>query len=798
MADSTEIAASIPRSFCVAPWLESVLYNDGSYRICSRNSRVFGDWREQPLEKIWKGKELREFRKSIVKGEYPDQDCEACHKAGTYQKFSRILGAPYEAALRRLSESEVVSRGEFDSLRELGKLLDDPAGPEEILTSVEKVLALVGERVKGDAEASLGLQVPSTTVRILRAYRAGDPAPPVVGPFRQVQLIAKCNARCVMCPGNFTGELENGSTLEEKFIPAALAHPQDVVDFFCNGSEFLLFKGWKEIAAKLKAGGCGSLRVSTNGMLLTPDNGRYLIDQGLIGHMNVSLNSAKPETLERVQKNVRFPRLISNIETFLDYAKEKNAYFPMSFSFILLRSTLAELPEYIRLIHRFSQRCSRLKPHAMIMSLENAGLSDYRTFLFEEHPDFIPPAERAVILAEAATLAEELGVETALYNFGPVNTLRELVNQGPIIPPFVPLPVDLESIEARARECLDPIYDEVLASGKKEIDRIYAEVMAKDQPYPFGNELVVADRLPEALLPELFARLQARLAAGPPPVFRFLFPRQKDYAARFAEYSAEYVGHLLRRLPDRLEIHHRELFASFFGSDRHHLADHFGRKHAPVPLEKVRTGTFVITKNFREYKMVGLSEAEITLESPHTLDVRQLPRDQVQGVFLLDVRPETALAADPLPVAEGSLLGKTLSGAEEVPEGAQLLGGEFHAWTFLLAKGSVVYLVPRGRKDLCVYPREMLKGAFVQELGPLPPELRSAKRKAALHWAFNEKKRRLIGETKSPALWQLSRLYRFGLKFAGFKMPTDLVIADQKSLVANFSRSAGKSGAIQE
>jgi hypothetical protein len=170
----------------------------------------------------------------------------------------------------------------------------------------------------------------------------------------------------------------------------------------------------------------------------------------------------------------------------------------------------------------------------------------------------------------------------------------------------------------------------------------------------------------------------------------------------------------------------------------------------------------------------------------------------VQGVFLLDLRPEADLPADPLPVAAGSLLGQTLSGTEEVPEGAQLIGGEFHAWTFLLARGSVVYLVPRGRRDLCVYPREMLKGAFVQELGPLPRELRSARRKAALHWAFNERKRKLIGEKKSPVLWQLSRFYRFGLKFAGFKMPTDLVIQSQNSRISNLSRSAGKSGAIHE
>jgi hypothetical protein len=48
------------------------------------------------------------------------------------------------------------------------------------------------------------------------------------------------------------------------------------VDFFCNGSEFLLFKGWKEVAEALRAGGVASLRLSTNGMLLTAATAEHL------------------------------------------------------------------------------------------------------------------------------------------------------------------------------------------------------------------------------------------------------------------------------------------------------------------------------------------------------------------------------------------------------------------------------------------------------------------------------------------------------------------------------------------
>jgi len=281
-----------PKSFCVAPWLESVLYNDGSFRICSRNHHTFGDWKTTPLAQLWNTKELQEFRSQVTQGNCPDQDCKACFEAGSYQTFRRILNAPATNSIRTIWESKCIDYSLVAELEKIPQLFD--TWNKELNAKVLSILQMVNLPEARKLEKLLA---------VVGSFHQGDLKPEVVGPFRQVQLIAKCNARCVMCPGNFTGELENGDSIAESSIHEALDSYEDILDFFCNGSEFLLFKSWRQIASKLAEGGCQSLRISTNGMLLTEDNARYLVDHKVISHFNVSLNAASHENLEKIQRN---------------------------------------------------------------------------------------------------------------------------------------------------------------------------------------------------------------------------------------------------------------------------------------------------------------------------------------------------------------------------------------------------------------------------------------------------------------------------------------------------------------
>ncbi|MGZ3734659.1 MAG: SPASM domain-containing protein, partial [Bdellovibrionota bacterium] len=187
-----------PPGFCAAPWLESVLYNDGSYRICCRNSRVFGNWKTDSLAATWHGKGLQEFRQTIARGEYPDSDCAACHRAGTAQSLERILGTPLVNALDHLFQQGILSDEEKVALKQIADLF--PEGAERVKEQAHIYGAVLDDfRARAGAalseEASAEFNKVANILAIACAYHAGNPAPPVVGPFRQVQLIAQCNAR---------------------------------------------------------------------------------------------------------------------------------------------------------------------------------------------------------------------------------------------------------------------------------------------------------------------------------------------------------------------------------------------------------------------------------------------------------------------------------------------------------------------------------------------------------------------------------------------------------------------------
>ena len=512
--------------FCAAPWLESVLYNDGAYRICSRNSRSFGDWREKPLAETWKGEELREFRRKIAAGEYPDGDCRGCHQAGTSQSLGRILTTPLHNALRFLVLRFYITYDEYLYLEKIPELFE-LAAPDAMkrLTEYELQLKFLMFRFRLEGH---GLHLPklyqlNNIISIVKAFHEGDEAPPVVGPFRQVQLIAKCNARCVMCPGKFSGEIVTGGAIDPSELDRAMDSPRDIVDFFCNGSEFLLFKGWREVAQRLKGSGVANLRLSTNGMLLTKETAEFLVDHDVAGHLNVSLNAGTKETLERVQKNVRWDRLMENIRHLIAYAEEKKVYFPMSFSFIVMRSNFHELPEFMRLVAGWKRGCATLKPHVMIMSLENAGEKDYRHFLYEEHPAFAPREEMVKAFAETAEIADREGIQAELYNFGPVKTLPGFVAAGFPLPEFFHHEgADRENIEICVRRVLEPFY---------------------------AREL-------EALDPQAPARLAAVTTADVPAegtsMFARLWEKFPAFRAYYEEYFAQWRGKLCQRLVDHL------------------------------------------------------------------------------------------------------------------------------------------------------------------------------------------------------------------------------------------------------
>jgi|GEM_PF-2123257 len=649
----TNAGAPAPRRFCAAPWLESVLYNDGSYRICSRNNRNFGDWRSNSLEGIWKGEELKAFRNTISGGHYPDNDCAACHSAGTYQSLERILSTPLNNALRFLVFSYLIVYEEYLYLQKIAELfsLDVPDAEKKIEAYEELIKKLLFRfRLEGHGEHLTKLKKIQNIVAIIKAYHQGDEAPPVVGPFRQVQLIAKCNARCVMCPGKFNGEIVTGGSIKTEELELAMSSAGDIVDFFCNGSEFLLFKGWKEVAQKLRVGGVASLRLSTNGMLLTKETSEYLVDNEVIGHLNISFNAGTKETLERVQKNVRWDRLLQNVDHLIAYAEEKKIYFPMSFSFIVMRSNFHELPAFLKLVADWKRVCRTLDPHVMIMSLENAGEKDYRFFLYDEHPAFAPREEMIAAFREAADLCEREKIVGSLYNYGPVKTLPEFVAAGFPMPEFFNhASADKENIEKCVRRVLEPFFQREFSAAKEVIGAAFDGAMSRDEVFPVGAEVNQANEAIDTAVASLSLVMPGEIADAETSAFRHLFEKFPEFREYFESYFAEWRGDLVLRLRGDLEVAGWEIFNAQIGFGRESLPDHFTEKYLRLPehtkLSKVAIGARVLCKDFRVWRLVFKADLLVYVESLADGELLAAEHDFVIGAFLFDEVPASVLSS---------------------------------------------------------------------------------------------------------------------------------------------------------
>lgn len=640
-------AVRAEKLFCAAPWLESVLYNDGSYRICSRNNRVFGDWRAASLEETWKSEGLREFRKKIAEGEYPDNDCRGCHQAGTYQSLGRILTTPVHNSLRFLVLSYLITYDEYLYLEKIPELfsLDAPDAQKRLAEYELQIKGLMFRfRLEGHGLHLPKLRKLENIIAIVKAYHEGDEAPPVVGPFRQVQLIAKCNARCVMCPGKFSGEIVTGGSIQTEELEQAMSAPQDIVDFFCNGSEFLLFKGWREVAQRLKVSGVASLRLSTNGMLLTKETTEYLIDNEVIGHLNVSLNAGTKDTLERVQKNVRWDRLLQNVDHLVAYAEEKKVYFPMSFSFIVMRSNFHELPDFLRIVADYKRACRTLDPHVMIMSLENAGEKDYRHFLYEEHPAFAPREEMEKAFSEAAAIAEREKIVASLYNYGPVKTLGDFVKAGFPLPEFFHHEsADRENIEKCVRQVLEPFFGREFSTAMGEIAAAYDKALLRDEVFPVGAEV----RAAAGAIDRAVERLE-RIGAGDVPseatsMFTRLWEKFPAFREYYESYFAEWRNDLCLRLRGDLEVAAWDLFNAKIGHERESLPDHFSEKYLKVPehapLSRIAVGSRVLCKDFRVWRLVFKADLLVYVESLADGELLAAEHDFVIGAFLFDESP---------------------------------------------------------------------------------------------------------------------------------------------------------------
>ncbi|MGZ3695399.1 MAG: radical SAM protein [Bdellovibrionota bacterium] len=500
--------------FCSAPWTDCITYADGELKACDRNVASFGNWQKDGLKTTWNSDKFKEFRRAMAEGRYPDQDCASCHNNGTQRTAESSMGGAFHTHVEYLQK--FLGMPWIKPAEEFRELLKDKKSSkksqEAIPAFYEFLQSLKAAHAKAfaeDKEFHLAIVKLNVIAEALEDYLHGSLQPRRVATFRQSQLQAKCTARCVMCAGKFTGEIVDGPTMDEEFVDEAFAEIEDVTDFWCNGAEYLYYKGWKKIALMLAEQGT-KLRVSTNGILLTEPTIKFMVDNKILRYLTVSLDAATKETLESTRVNVNFEKCMDRIRYLLAYANEKELEFEFTAAFVMMKRNLEELPAFIRLIHSLRPPGCKTLVTVLCQPLENFDVLNYRRFVHEEHHVLFGEKKLREIFTDTYAAHLETGIQVSFYN----QKLKDFMAEGMPFPKYFPRKsdvdiflVDLVRGDAKSGFLQAPMEKELpilLARAGSDTQKLQLEVLRKAREIISANAVVqeVAQAFPE-LLPKL-------------------------------------------------------------------------------------------------------------------------------------------------------------------------------------------------------------------------------------------------------------------------------------------------------
>ena len=413
------------RAYCTAPWVEAHLFNDGQTRLCDHNQESFGDWQKEGVEAVWKSERYQEVRRKISNGEFPNEQCRSCYLNHTTSKLNNHMMRhfiPVSEKLHSLLQKQIP---EISAMNELILMPEVPENWSAVIENFNQAAKSLRQNPVFDLKnLDQELSRLEMLATIIKDYLSNETKPFYVAPIRQVRLINKCNARCIMCAGNFNGDIINGAAMDEAYVEKALAPSEHIVTFSSETSEFLLYRNWREIALKLSENGMPKLLIFTNGILANKDNIRFLIDNNALETLHFSMNGASRETIETGQINVKYDTLLENIRHVFSYAEEKQAEFKLSFSFIIMRRNYHEMPELLRLVHELrGQHKMPLMIHFSYLESNNE-MDNYREFLFREHHSLVDENLLHDVFLETRELSEKYELPVRLHEL----TLSHLID----------------------------------------------------------------------------------------------------------------------------------------------------------------------------------------------------------------------------------------------------------------------------------------------------------------------------------------------------------------------------------
>jgi radical SAM protein with 4Fe4S-binding SPASM domain len=430
-----------PQSYCAAPWIEGIVYANGDLMPCCLSVSVLGNWQQEGLANAWSSERYQNFRKQIIEGKFPEDHCRRCYSNKYTRSLAWGLESPFNSYLAEITYFFNDIPSAIMTLPSLFTILPGsvPANQwQQILLDFESTLSQLAIS-KDNVPRTVQLAIHKLRVIgiITRSFLEQSLLPPIVAPFREVQLIARCNARCIQCLGSHTGARNSDPpTLDEKYIAEAFIDKESIISFFHNGSEFLFYNKWKDITSLLSEAGV-KISLSTNSILLTPTNIKHLVDHRLLLGFNVSIDGATKETVEAIRVNVNYDHMMRNLDFLFEYASQQHFLFPVVFSFVLMKKNCRELPALVRLVDSFKKKYGEFHFSISLQMLALTDVAGYREFIQTQHPSLMGDEEIIKIFKATLAESEKSGIPIVYLD----TSLKTFIEQG------CPIPVLLDPLQ---------------------------------------------------------------------------------------------------------------------------------------------------------------------------------------------------------------------------------------------------------------------------------------------------------------------------------------------------------------
>lgn len=193
-----------------------------------------------------------------------------------------------------------------------------------------------------------------------------------------------CNIKCTMCHGAYgLGSKKAKSWSYEEFVQVGSeVFPHAETIMLSCGAEPFMNRHIIDFVRYAKDCGIPNVGMVTNGLLVTPEKSRALIDAG-IDRLVVSMDGAKAETYEKIRLGGNHQLLVDNLLALKQIKAELGLSRPrLTMNFVIMRSNIDEIDDFIDLLPHYGADAVDFR-----FMIQSEGIDQSAEFIYSDEVD---------------------------------------------------------------------------------------------------------------------------------------------------------------------------------------------------------------------------------------------------------------------------------------------------------------------------------------------------------------------------------------------------------------------------